>query len=726
MIQRSNILLCTIQYCRSWSGDAFPENLTNCSKILPNSRRQACLCDYASPSFFILSRYFCSSGAMRSIKRLSLLQHLLFFLILDLSELATGQQDQFVYSGFAGTNLALDGTATITPDSLLELTNGTFRLRGHAFHPTPFHFGKAPNGTADQAQSFAVSYVFAIYCVQAQTCGHGMASIIAASSNFSDTMPTQYLGLINDHNNGNPANRFFAVELDTNWNDEFKDIDNNHVGIDINNLVSVNSSSAGYYDDRDEGNFQNLTLASYKMMQVWVEYDGGRRQISVSLAPVNMAKPTKPLLSTTYNLSTVLPDMVYVGFSASTGSFDSRQYVLGWSFGINRPAPAIDITKLPKLPHQGPKARSKVLETVLPIVSAAFVLAVGTTAILLVRRRLRYAELREDWETEFGPHRFSYKDLFHATEGFKNKNLLGIGGFGKVYKGVLPKSKVEIAVKRISHDSKQGMKEFVAEVASIGRLQHRNIVQLHGYCRRKAELLLVYEYLSNGSLDKYLYDQEKKPTLTWAQRYKIIKDIASALLYLHQEWEKVVLHRDIKPSNVLLDDGLNGRLGDFGLARLYDHETGPQTTHVVGTIGYLAPELAHTNKATPLSDVFSFGMFVLEVTCGRKPIEPASQGNQLTLVRRVIDHWHQGILTDAVDTKLRGAYNVDEACLALKLGLLCSHPLINLRPNMRQVLRYLNGDMPPPDLNLTHMSFNIPSLMQNEVSIDDLRAALMV
>uniref|UniRef100_A0A452XQM9 non-specific serine/threonine protein kinase n=1 Tax=Aegilops tauschii subsp. strangulata TaxID=200361 RepID=A0A452XQM9_AEGTS len=662
---------------------------------------------------------FCSSGVMTSIKRLSLLQYLLFFfffffLVLDLSELATGQQNQFVYSGFAGANLALEGVATITPDGLLELTNGTFRLRGHAFHPTPFHFGKAPNGTAVQAQSFAVSYVFAIYCVQAQTCGHGMASIVAASSNFSDTMPTQYLGLINDHNNGDPANRFFAVELDTNWNDEFKDIDNNHVGIDINNLVSVNSSSAGYYDDRDEGNFQNLTLASYKMMQVWVEYDGGRKQISVSLAPVDMVKPTKPLLSTTYNLSTVLPDMVYVGFSASTGSFDSRQYVLGWSFGINRPAPAIDITKLPKLPRQGPKPRSKVLEIVLPIVSAAFVLAVGTTIILLVRRRLRYAELREDWETEFGPHRFSYKDLFHATKGFKNKNLLGIGGFGKVYKGVLPKSKVEIAVKRISHDSKQGMKEFVAEVASIGRLQHRNIVQLHGYCRRKAELLLVYEYMSNGSLDKYLYDQEKKPTLTWAQRYKIIKDIASALLYLHQEWEKVVLHRDIKPSNVLLDDGLNGRLGDFGLARLYDHETGPQTTHVVGTIGYLAPELAHTNKATPLSDVFSFGMFVLEVTCGRKPIEPASQGNQLTLVRWVIDHWHQGILTDAVDTKLRGAYNVDEACLVLKLGLLCAHPFTNARPNMQSIMRYLAGESQLPELTDTDMSFSLLSQMQGQ------------
>jgi serine/threonine protein kinase len=388
--------------------------------------------------------------------------------------------------------------------------------------------------------------------------------------------------------------------------------------------------------------------------------------------------------------------------------------VLGWSFGINRPAPAIDITKLPKLPREGSKPRSKVQKILLPILTAAFVLVLGTTIILLVRRRLRYAELREDWETEFGPHRFSYKDLFHATRGFKSKNLLGVGGFGKVYKGVLPKSRVEIAVKRISHDSKQGMKEFVAEVVSIGHLQHRNLVQLHGYCRRKTELLLVYEYMSNGSLDKYLYDQDEKPTLTWAQRYKIIKGIASGLLYLHEEWEKVVLHRDIKPSNVLLDDELNGRLGDFGLARLYDHDTGPQTTHVVGTIGYLAPELARTNKATPLSDVFSFGMFVLEVTCGRKPIDPTSQ---LMLSQWVLHNWQQGFLTDAVDTKLQGDYNVDEACLALKLGLLSSHPLVNLRPSMRQVMQYLNGDMAPPDLNPTHMSFNIISLMQNKVSI---------
>lgn len=145
-----------------------------------------------------------------------------------------------------------------------------------------------------------------------------------------------------------------------------------------------------------------------------------------------------------------------------------------------RPAPSIDIGKLPKLPQAGAKARSWVLDIVLPIATAVFVLGVVAVVVLLVRRRRKYAELQEDWEVEFGPHRFSYKDLFRATQGFKSKFLLGIGGFGRVYKGVLPKSKMDVAVKRVSHESKQGIKEFVAEVVSIGRLRHRNLVQLLG------------------------------------------------------------------------------------------------------------------------------------------------------------------------------------------------------------------------------------------------------
>jgi serine/threonine protein kinase len=303
--------------------------------------------------------------------------------------------------------------------------------------------------------------------------------------------------------------------------------------------------------------------------------------------------------------------------------------------------------------------------------------------------------------------------LFDATEGFKNKNLVGAGGFGMVYKGVLKLSKKEIAVKRMSHDSTQGMKEFVTEIVSIGKLRHRNLVQLLGYCRRKGELILVYDYMSNGSLDKCIHCEQDKLTLNWAQRFHVIRGIATGLLYLHEKWEKVVIHRDIKASNVLLDDDMNGRLGDFGLARLYEHGTDPQSTHMVGTMGYLAPELVRTGKASPHTDVYAFGMFLLEVACGQKPIKHTTEEKQVFLVDWVLEHWTNGSLSKTVDTRLRGNYNTDEVCLVLKLGLLCLHPFPSSRPSMRDVMQYLNGEIPLPELRPTPLSLGMQGLMQD-------------
>jgi len=216
----------------------------------------------------------------------------------------------------------------------------------------------------------------------------------------------------------------------------------------------------------------------------------------------------------------------------------------------------------------------------------------------------------------------------------------------------------------------------------------------------------------NGSLDGYLYGKEGRAILDWGQRFRIIKGIAAGLLYLHEEWDKVIIHRDVKPNNVLLDKEMKAQLGDFGLARLYDHGTDPQTTHVVGTIGYLAPELVHRGKATTLTDVFAFGVFILEVTCGKKPVTEDTQGHQLMLVDWVIQNWHEDKLLDAVDIRLQGNYDTAEVCLALKLGLLCSHPFPDARPNMRQVLQYLDGDVPLPELLPAHFSFHMLTLMQ--------------
>ncbi|KAI9153619.1 hypothetical protein LWI28_014041 [Acer negundo] len=623
----------------------------------------------------------------------------LVFLVSLLIGTSFGADDEnlsFVYNGFlsAANNLSLDGLAQVTSNGLLQLTNYTRQKTGHSFYTNPVTFKKnsSTNGTVF---SFSTAFVFAIRSEYPTLSGHGIAFVIAPTRGLPGTLPSQYLGLFNSSNDGNSSNHIFAVELDTIQSTEVSDIDGNHLGIDINGLKSEKAASAAYFIDHSNGKFMNLTLISGQPMQVWVEYDGVKKQINATIAPLHVDKPMTPLLSVSYDLSQVLNDVMYVGFSSSTGSVLASHYVLGWSFKMNGQAEKLDLSKLPKLPRIGPKKRSKMLTIGLPIISAILILAAVSGVVFLIRRKRKFAEVLEDWELEYGPHRFKFKDLYIATKGFKDKELLGSGGFGRVYRGVLSTSKLEIAVKRISHESRQGMREFIAEIVSIGRLRHRNLVQLLGYCRRKGELLLVYDYMPNGSLDKYLYDQPKV-TLNWSQRFRVIKGVALGLVYLHEEWEQVVIHRDIKASNILLDGDLNGRLGDFGLARLYDHGTDPQTTHIVGTLGYLAPEHTRSGKATTNTDVYAFGAFLLEVACGRRPIELK---NDSILVDWVFAFWYRGEILEARDPNLGTEYVAEELELVMKLGLMCSHSDPSARPTMRQVVQYLERNVHLPELS---------------------------
>ncbi|XP_059647096.1 L-type lectin-domain containing receptor kinase IV.1-like [Cornus florida] len=607
--------------------------------------------------------------------------------------LAATEDLGFTYNDFRSDNLNLDGVAKFTPNGLLELTNNTVQQMGHAFYPYPINFKNSSNTTF----SFSTTFVFAIIPKYPDVSGHGIAFVIAPTRGLPGALPSTYLGLFNMTNEGNSTNRVVAVELDTIQSPEFNDIDNNHVGIDIYGLKSKVAKTAGYYAPNN-GLFQNLSLISGHPMQVWVVYDGVEKLMNVTLAPVDVQKPNISLLSFYFDLSPVISETMYVGFSSSTGSVLATHYILGWSFKMNGKAQELNLSQLPKLPRIGPKQTSRVLTIGLPVICVVLVLAVVWGTVYYVRRKMKYAEVVEDWELDYGPHRFKYKDLYIATKGFRETELLGTGGFGRVYRGVLPTSKIEIAVKVVSHESRQGMKEFVAEIVSIGRLRHRNVVQFLGYCRRKGELLLVYDYMPNGSLEKFLYDQPEF-TLNWSRRFQVIKGVASGLFYLHEEWEQVVVHRDIKASNVLLDGELNGRLGDFGLARLYQHGTAPETTHVVGTFGYLAPEHTRTGKATPSTDVYAFGAFLLEVACGRRPIEPQAPAEDLILVDWVFACWSGGDILRAVDPNLDTNYVPEEVVLVLKLGLLCSHSEPVARPTMRQVVQYLKGDIPLPELS---------------------------
>ncbi|KAL6987656.1 L-type lectin-domain containing receptor kinase IV.1 [Sarracenia purpurea var. burkii] len=605
----------------------------------------------------------------------------------------------FTFDGFRTANLSLDGMAEFTATGLLALTNGTVQKKGHVFYPDPLNFKGSSNGSAF---SFSTTFVFGIIPDDPVLCGHGIVFVITPTRGLPGALPSHYLGLFNVTSNGDPNNHVVGVELDTIQSDEFGDINNNHVGIDINSLDSVVAEPAGYYPGKN-GQFQNLSLISGKAMQVWVEYDGGGKQMNVTMAPIKAEKPNKPLLTLSRDLSPYINRDMYVGFSSSTGSVMTSHYLLGWSFKMNGQAAALDLSQLPKLPRIELKKGSKFLTIGVPHIAmvAAFVLIVGVG--FYIKRKRKFAEVLEDWELDYGPHRFKYRDLYIATRGFRETELLGTGGFGRVYRGILPTSKIEIAVKRVSHESRQGMREFVAEIVSMGRLRHRNLVQLLGYCRRKGELLLVYDYMPNGSLDKFLYDQPSS-TLNWNQRYRVIKGVASGLFYLHEEWEQIVIHRDVKASNVLLDGELNGRLGDFGLARLYDHGTDPQTTHCVGTLGYLAPEHTRTGKATTSTDVYAFGAFLLEVACGRRPIEPRAPAENLVLVDWVFSFWTKNEIIGAVDSKLGNDYDAEEVELVLKLGLLCSQLEPMARPTMRQVLQFLERDIPRPELSSLGLS----------------------
>ncbi|KAI3470770.1 hypothetical protein Pfo_027433 [Paulownia fortunei] len=612
-------------------------------------------------------------------------------LLLFLSSTEFSQADDFIFYGFrgAGSNISLNGVAEIEHNGILKLTNDTPRLVGHAFYDSPIKF---KNSTDGKAFSFSTAFAFAIVPEYEKLGGHGFAFTVAKSKELNGALPSQYLGLLNASDLGNFSNHVFAVEFDTVQDFEFGDINDNHIGIDINSLASNASVTASCFT-QDNSRKEGLNLKSSKRIQAWIDYDSTREVLDVTLS-LSSSKPSIPILSFHVDLSPIFTDYMYVGFSASTGLLASSHYISGWSFMVKGRTQSLDLSLCPSIP--GPKQNQVPLILGTSLSAAVFLILAIVISFYIVKK-IKNMDVIEPWELDVGPHRFSYKELKKATRGFRDKELLGFGGFGRVYKGTLPKCNTQVAVKRINHESKQGLREFVSEIASIGRLRHRNLVLLQGWCRRRGDLLLVYDFMPNGSLDKYIFD-EPKIVLTWEQRFKIIKGVASGLLYLHEEWEQTVIHRDIKAGNVLLDSEMNGRLGDFGLAKLYEHGANPSTTKVVGTLGYLAPELTKTGKPTTSSDVFAFGALLLEVVCGRRPIEAKAMPEELILLDWVWDKWKEGSILEVVDPRLKGEYDEIEVVVVIKLGLLCSNNAPGKRPSMRQVVRYLEGEVPLPEV----------------------------
>ncbi|XWS15418.1 hypothetical protein CRYUN_Cryun35bG0096100 [Craigia yunnanensis] len=401
------------------------------------------------------------------------------------------------------------------------------------------------------------------------------------------------------------------------------------------------------------------------------------------------------------DLMKVLPEKVMVGFSAATGQYVERHILKSWEFDSS--LEKVETNGKNAVGTNGKSARR--IKILVGSGVSASVLIAGTviTFILWWRLKLRkrktaeitnLVSINDDLEREAEPRRFSNTDLASATNNFSEQRKLGEGGFGAVYRGYLLDLDMVVTVKRISRGSKQGEKEYVTEVKVISQVRHRNLVQLVCWCHDRNEFLLVYEFMPNGSLDFHLFG--KRAPISWPVRYRISLGLASALLYLQEEWQQCLVLRDIKSNIVLLDSSFNVKLGDFGLTRLMDHELGPKTTGLAGTIGYLALEYVSTGRACKQSDVYSFGVVLLEIATGRKSIHRI-ENFELGLVAWVWDLYGQGKLLLAVDEKLNKDVDEKQVECLMTFGLWCAHPDSSSRPSIKQVIQVLNFDTEKPN-----------------------------
>ncbi|XP_075513764.1 G-type lectin S-receptor-like serine/threonine-protein kinase B120 [Primulina tabacum] len=303
---------------------------------------------------------------------------------------------------------------------------------------------------------------------------------------------------------------------------------------------------------------------------------------------------------------------------------------------------------------------------------------------------------------------YSFNDVATATDNFSDENKLGEGGFGHVYYGTLPEGQ-KIAVKRLSRKSGQGIEEFKNEITVIAKLQHRNLVRLLGCCIEREEKMLIYEYMPNKSLDLYIFDAARRARLDWNQRFTIIEGIARGLLYLHRDSRLRIIHRDLKASNILLDEEMNPKISDFGMARIFGgNQNEENTNRVVGTYGYMAPEYAMEGLFSLKSDVYSFGILLLEIVTGRRnnsfrPSEyPSIIGNAWQL-------WDRGVTIELLDPSIASnSYPQEQVLRCIHVGMLCVQDNAAQRPNMSAVVLTLESENPvlpmPKQPTFTSMS----------------------
>ncbi|XP_037442035.1 L-type lectin-domain containing receptor kinase IX.1-like [Triticum dicoccoides] len=549
--------------------------------------------------------------------------------------------------------------------------------------------------------TFNTTFSFQIKPEGSAVTGDGMAFFMGHYPATSIPNPIENgrnLGLFTNNSNTNATgnDRILAVELDTFLNNGI-DTSSSHIGIDVNSIISrvyTNVTVPG----------KNLT--SGLPVTCEVSYDNNTQVLTATLKVGDVAYH----VDTSADLRQLLPSVVAIGFSGATGAAVELHRVLSWSFDST-----LDVSPEPQPPPAAAKSHSMLpWPSILGITGGcAALLLLSMLAVVLYRRRHRKSTRNNLDEAPPTPtaavpmqmqdvvlvdpvnnlasiaRSFQYDELVEATNNFAEDTMLGRGGFASVYRGQLTNPDKLVAIKKFN--GLRGKGTFQAEIQAISGLRHRNLVELVGWCNDVGNnhLLLVYELVSQGSLEEHLH--ENKSWLSWPKRYRIIRDIGCALEYIHKQCNDCVLHGDIKPCNILLDERYQAKITDFGLARLIDHETKQKTTlYLAGTPGYIDPEFLETGKRSRESDVYSFGIVLLEIVSGRRP----AGSRLLTEVR---NRHRRNAVVEAIDPRLLDestSRDHDERKMerVLLIGIWCTHPDPTKRPLIAEAMKSLESN----------------------------------
>ncbi|KAH7444159.1 hypothetical protein KP509_02G067500 [Ceratopteris richardii] len=520
--------------------------------------------------------------------------------------------------------------------------------------------------------------------------GDGIAFAITTDADPPLNSSGRFLGLMQEHPEER-TQRIVFLEFDSFQNGEvgFNDPSASHIGINKGNMSSVMLRDTS--DPSDP-----LYLYANYTITAWLSYNSSENVIRV-WATNNSASSERPanpiLVLQKINLTQYFENHnhtdVYAVITAASGNNSQNTILRNWNLTIEIQSERtrdLDLRRLYLL---------LLLLPVLFVALAAYRMR-GAKQRKLIGKRIAVLEVASK-----PVHRYKYFELKRATQSFRSDFIIGRGGFSIVYKGLLPDGNL-VAIKRM-RDGFADADLIAKEVQIISKIEHRNLLRLEGWCFEAGETLLVFKYMPNGSLDSYLHGEKRKSgyVLRSKTRIQIIRDVAAALEYLHHCLEECVLHRDVKAANVLLTEDMEAKLGDFGLARLGPHNE-IFTTLPMGTPGYVAPEV-HTGQVTEKTDVYSFGVLVIEIACGERPLDPYSS-TYSRLVDRVWLYHSKGSIMGVLDPSLMqemttqsdaatDTKGVDEELkkwkCVLHLGLTCCQASPSARPDMRKVLKAL-------------------------------------